>query len=276
LNRDHLRYVTRSWCVDIAGGGLSFRIIQRATDLFARETGFSGPEIHELFADYTDALGPYRGWGGGAASRWQIFQDGLNALSHADQRVFLLSLCEYDGSCRYGLLPAESREALRTMLLEDTTPGATAAGAGLAKLTDWAAVTKAWQAALGKVSTDPEGAITATRTMLESICKHICDERAAAYDDGWDLARLYKAAAGSMEIAPDQHSEQIIKQILTGVTTVVAGLAAMRNTLSDAHGKSKRSVRPAPRHAKLAVSSGFAIAGFLIDTHIEKKSPPKP
>jgi hypothetical protein len=171
---------------------------------------------------------------------------------------------------------AESREALRTMLLDDTTPGATAAGTALAKLTDWTAVTKAWQAALGKVSSDPEGAITATRTMLESICKHICDERAAAYDDGWDLARLYKAAASSMEIAPDQHSEQIIKQILTGVTTVVAGLAAMRNTLSDAHGKGKRSVRPAPRHAKLAVNSGFAIAGFLIDTHVEKKSPPLP
>lgn len=45
----------------------------------------------------------------------------------------------------------------------------------------------------------------------------------------------------------------------------------MRNALSDAHGKSKRAVRPAPRHAKLAVNSGFAVAGFLIETHVEKK-----
>jgi hypothetical protein len=28
--------------------------------------------------------------------------------------------------------------------------------------------------------------------------------------------------------------------------------------------------RPAPRHAKLAVNAGFAVAGFLIDTHVEK------
>jgi hypothetical protein len=44
----------------------------------------------------------------------------------------------------------------------------------------------------------------------------------------------------------------------------------MRNALSDAHGRGKRSAGPAPRHAKLAVNTGFAITGFLIDTHIEK------
>jgi len=239
--------------------------------MFARDTGFSGPEIHDLFAEHTHALGPYQGWGGGGASRWQVFQEGLKALGPADQRSLLLALCDYDGYSRYDLPSAEDRVTLRAMLLEDTTPGSTAARSALDKLTDWTAVTRAWQAALDKVTSDPEGAITATRTMLESICKHICDERGATYEDGWDLARLYKAAASAMDIAPDQHSEQIIKQILTGVTTVVGGLAAMRNTLSDAHGKSKRSVRPAPRHAKLAVNSGFAVAGFLIDTHVEKK-----
>lgn len=70
------------------------------------------------------------------------------------------------------------------------------------------------QAALSKVVSDPEGAITATRTTLEGVCKHICDEREVAYDDAWDLAKLYKAAASAMEIAPDQHSQQVIKQIL--------------------------------------------------------------
>ena len=44
------------------------------------------------------------------------------------------------------------------------------------------------------------------------------------YENSWDLSRLYKAAAAAMEIAPDQHSEQVIKQILSGVTTVVTGL----------------------------------------------------
>lgn len=55
---------------------------------------------------------------------------------------------------------------------------------------------------------------------MESVCKHICDERGATYDDGGDLAKLCVY-------------EQIIKKILSGVTTVVGGLAAMRNSLSD-------------------------------------------
>lgn len=151
------------------------------------------------------------------------------------------------------------------------SPGAALVGDRLLDLTDWEAVQRAWKAALEKVVSDPEGAITASRTMLESICKRICDERGVTYEASWDLSKLYKAAARSMDIAPDQHAEQVIKQILSGVTSVVEGLAALRNSLSDAHGRGKQSVRPAPRHAKLAVNSAFAVGGFLIDTHVEKQ-----
>lgn len=252
-----------------SNGGLSQRIVKLATEMFARDTGFSGPEIHDLFADYTDAIGPYSGWGGGE-SRWQIFQRGLASLTIDDQRRFLLDLCTYDGQSKYPM-PSEGDIAkLRGLLHADTSPGAMIASDRLDNLENWDTVKRSWDQALAKVVGDPEGAITASRTTLESICKHICDERGATYEDSWDLARLYKAAAAAMEIAPDQHSEQVIKRILTGVTTVVGGLAGMRNSLSDAHGRGKRSVRPAPRHAKLAVNAGFAVAGFLIDTHIEK------
>lgn len=257
-------------CVQSKTDRLPHRITSLATDMFARETGFSGPEIHTIFAEHTDALGPYQGWGGGSQSRWQIFETGLSSLSLQQQKAFLLALCDHDGSVKYGMPAKERVDKLRSLLLADGTPGAVAAGAGLSKLDDWEAVSKSWTATLSKVTTDPDGAITATRTTLESVCKHICDERSVAYEDAWDLARLYKVAASAMEVSPDQHSEQIIKQILSGAATVVVGLAAMRNALSDAHGRGKGSVGPAPRHAKLAVNAGFAIAGFLIDTHIEK------
>jgi hypothetical protein len=60
-----------------AKAGLPYRIVKLATDMFARDTGFSGPEIHRLFADHTDVLGPYT-MGGGGASRWELFETGLN------------------------------------------------------------------------------------------------------------------------------------------------------------------------------------------------------
>lgn len=253
-----------------ASDGLPYRIVKLATDMFARDTGFSGPELHDLFADWTEVLGPYQGWGGGGLSRWQLFQVGLKALPPDDQKRFLLQLCTYDGPSKYAMPSDEHVALLRSMLIADATPGAMAVSDRLEELGDWQSVSRSWEAALAKVVADPEGAITATRTTLESVCKHICDERSAPYEDGWDLSRLYRAACSVMEVAPDQHSEQIIKQILSGAVTVVSGLAGMRNALSDAHGKGKRSVRPAPRHAKLAVNAGFAVAGFLIDTHVEK------
>jgi hypothetical protein len=251
--------------------GLPYRITKLATDLFARDTGFSGPEIHNLFAEYTEALGPYAGWGGSGASRWQLFEQGLQSLSIDDQRRFLLHLCTYDGPSKYPMPSDEDLAKLRSGLLSDSAPGAMAASDRLTELEDWDAVQRSWQAALDKVIRDPEGAITATRTTMESVCKHICDEREVAYEPAWDLSKLYKAATSAMAISPDQHSEQVIKQILSGVVTVVGGLGAMRNALSDAHGRGKSSVRPAPRHAKLAVNAGFAVAGFLIDTHVEKR-----
>jgi hypothetical protein len=251
-------------------GKLPQRIVKLATNMFARDTGFSGPEIHDLFADYTDELGPYAGWGGGGASRWQLFEQGLLSMTLDDQRRFLLDMCTYDGYPKYSMPSDEDIAKLRGMLLSGTAPGAMSASDRLGELDDWEAVARSWTAALDKVVSDPEGAITATRTTLESVCKHICEERSEPYEDGWDLSRLYKAAARSMDIAPDQHSEQIIKQILSGVVTVVDGLAGMRNRLSDAHGRGKVSSRPAPRHAKLAANAGFAIAGFLIDSHVEK------
>lgn len=42
---------------------LPMRVVELATAMFARETGFSGPDLHRLYADYTDDLGEYTGWG---------------------------------------------------------------------------------------------------------------------------------------------------------------------------------------------------------------------
>lgn len=49
------------------------------------------------------------------------------------------------------------------------------------------AVQTVWARALERRVTDPEGAITAARALLESVCKHILDDLSVAYDDAADL-----------------------------------------------------------------------------------------
>ncbi|ALJ28532.1 MULTISPECIES: abortive infection family protein [Burkholderiales] len=131
---------------------------------------------------------------------------------------------------------------------------------------DAAHVQAAWSKALDRRSSDPEGAITSARTLIESVCKHILDEAKVSYDDTADLPKLYKQTAEILKLAPSQHTEQIFKQILGGCTSVVEGLGSLRNRLSDAHGKGRIGIKPAPRHAELAVNLSGTLANYLLAT----------
>jgi hypothetical protein len=133
-------------------------------------------------------------------------------------------------------------------------------------------IQESWQKALERRATDPEGAITAARTLLESVCKHILDADQVPYDDHADLPKLHAIAAKQLNLSPSQHTEQIFKQILGGCQTVVEGLGALRNRHGDAHGKGASGVRPASRHAELAVNLSGTMATFLLQTwEVRKK-----
>jgi hypothetical protein len=129
-----------------------------------------------------------------------------------------------------------------------------------------------WSKALDRKKTDPEGAITAARTLLETVCKHILDEANIEYDDRKaDLPELYRKTATLLHLAPSQHTEDVFKQILGGCTSIVTGLGTLRSRIGDAHGRGKRPVKPAPRHAELAVNLAGALALFLVDTWVGRK-----
>lgn len=128
-----------------------------------------------------------------------------------------------------------------------------------------------WAKALERRNSDPEGAITAARTLLESVCKHILDCSGIAYEkDKIELPELYKLTSKELNISPSLHTQEIFKQILGGVTSVVVGLGALRNRLGDAHGQGKLPIRPAPRHAQLAVNLAGATALYLIETWLSR------
>lgn len=127
-----------------------------------------------------------------------------------------------------------------------------------------------WSKAIARRNTDPEGAITVARTLLETVLKRILNECGETYSDKDDLPRLYATAVKVLNLAPNQHTEEPIKAILGGAINLVNGIGTLRNRLSDAHGRSDRlPVKPKPRHASLAVNTAGAIAAFLVETHTE-------
>lgn len=131
---------------------------------------------------------------------------------------------------------------------------------------DRAFVNECWQKALARREEDPSGAITASRSLLECVCKSILHEANVEFDDNADLPKLYKLVAKQLRLAPDQHTEKLFKQVLGGCQSVVDGLGAIRNRCSDAHGSAPVRVRAEPRHAQLVVNLAGAAATFLIET----------
>jgi hypothetical protein len=174
---------------------------------------------------------------------------------------------------------AERREYLRRefdvllkMLEAESRAPSDSAISATIQATSLSYVQEAWHKALERRANDAEGAITAARTLLESVCKHVLDSTGEPYDDSAELPKLYALTAKQLNLSPSQHTEQLFKQILGGCQTVVEGLGAMRNRHSDAHGKGVTGTKPAPRHAELAVNLSGAMATFLLQTWEARKN----
>jgi hypothetical protein len=132
-------------------------------------------------------------------------------------------------------------------------------------------VTDTWHKALARRNDDPEGAVTAARTLLETVCKHIIEEMGQACDENADLPKLYTQCAKALNLAPDKHTEKSFKTILGNCKSIVGELAHLRNNIGDAHGHGQRQVKPASRHAELAVNLAGSLAAFLVATWVEKR-----
>ncbi|MGV3607363.1 MAG: abortive infection family protein [Planctomycetaceae bacterium] len=132
-------------------------------------------------------------------------------------------------------------------------------------------VESVWRKALFRLPEDPDGSITTSRTLIETVCKHILEEFKEPFDERDDLPKLYRKVALKLKLTPEDHDEQVFKQILGGCSSVVTGIGLVRNRLGDAHGHDRSHLKPKKRHAKLAVNLAGAMALFLLETHQKNK-----
>ncbi|GAB4297633.1 MAG: hypothetical protein Fur0034_07820 [Desulfuromonadia bacterium] len=112
---------------------------------------------------------------------------------------------------------------------------------------------------------DFSGAVTNAHSLTEALLIGIekdLDATAPAYDG--DLVKLFKRVQKLLNLEPDRKDiAEPLRQTLSGLTSIVNGLAAMRNKMSDAHAA---SYRPGRHHAKLAVYAATTLADFLFET----------
>ena len=119
-----------------------------------------------------------------------------------------------------------------------------------------------WSKALDRRNTDPEGAITMARTLVETVCKCILDNLEVTYENDGDLPKLYHKTANALSLAPSQHTEKVFKQMLGGCISIVNGLSSIRNSLSDAHGSGRISYKPQPPPRRVRCKFGWNFSQF--------------
>lgn len=137
--------------------------------------------------------------------------------------------------------------------------------------------------AVSQADQDPEDAITAACSTLESVCKCLLDELGQPYPNKMDVAGLMREIQKHLNLSPGRTDlpaeiEHDVKMVLQGISTVAQGIGALRTHAGDAHGRGKRQTsRVDSRIARLAIHAASTISVFLIETwQVKCQAKPQP
>jgi hypothetical protein len=126
------------------------------------------------------------------------------------------------------------------------------------------------------VETDPSLAIGTAKELIETCCKTILAERGQELSGTPDIPTLTKATLKELNLVPEgipnsARGADVIKRILSNLSTVGHGLAELRGLYGTGHGQHGSSTGLTTRHAKLAVGAASTLAVFLFETHEQTK-----
>jgi hypothetical protein len=137
---------------------------------------------------------------------------------------------------------------------------------------DWESVHREFDRALEYVERDPPSAVTAACAIVESLCKLIIDEESLALPTKQTVKPLWSVVQKHLGLGPSEVADDDITRILSGLSSVVDGIGALRTHAGSAHGGGRKIYRLEGRHARLAIHSAHTLATFIIETW-HRKSP---
>ena len=113
---------------------------------------------------------------------------------------------------------------------------------------------------------DFEGSVTNARTLIESICLFILETKTKEkHDYDCNLLKLYKSVSSILNMSPRDYENDYLKQILSGIFSIINGVSGLRNSYSDSHGSGplKLGYKIDERHAILSVNLAKTISEYL-------------
>lgn len=135
--------------------------------------------------------------------------------------------------------------------------------------------------ALDSAENDPEDAVTAACSVIESVCRSILIELKLPLPSKKDIDGLVRAVQEPLGLSPGRSDlpDEIaadVRQVLGGLTTTAKGIGALRTHAGDAHGRERGFKRIDGRIARLAIHGASTLALFLIETWELRQRRPLP
>ena len=190
--------------------------IQAFAEAFASgRNGLSLSEIGEFFKQYQPNVPSSTGTPG--LTKPVYFQQCVLSLTPADQRLSLLDLCNSPPVSRHPMPSEQVRIGLRDSLFQ--VHGRSPVSTSLSSLT-LRGVRENWWKIGSRIAANPDAALTASRTLLESTCKTILSEIGETPDESGDLARLVKQTIRGLSFA-ENPQDQPTKQLLSGLMSMI-------------------------------------------------------
>jgi hypothetical protein len=129
------------------------------------------------------------------------------------------------------------------------------------------------------VAENPGLAFDLAKTVVESVCRAILDERSVSFDERDDLPHLFRVVTKQLPMLPAEASSasearRSLAQILGGLHASLQGVCELRNAHGFAsHGTSGARPTMESTQALLAAQTADAIVAFLHRAHRQDRTP---
>ena len=249
----------------MAGEQLPLRVRSTARGMFAgaKQQGLSRPEIQELWSERANEAAPAYGMD---ESTKDYFDRFLTDFPMRGQIDILRELCNEDFPMYWGRPSRRSAQELLRQLRGEERSGPRSASMTLS--VDEPAIQRTWDRALSRVESEPDGALTLARTLIEDVCRSIASVREIDVHGQASLPQLVSTVTKNLDferisVPPDGELDRLMSH-LRGLSS---GIGEARNRAGDAHGRGSGTALPHPIYARFVVNLAGSVAGFLWAAH---------
>lgn len=117
-----------------------------------------------------------------------------------------------------------------------------------------------------------DSALTKARTLVEEVMIDCISDEGVTPTNSGDIKKLYKQVKDLYSMHPSNQADSRIKNLLSGLETIITAISEMRNKASDAHGLGPKRINLEKHHIYLLVNSAATLANFLIGVKIKNQN----